>query len=440
MEKKISFRMVFLLAAVLSAGVSCEAGEKTGGFIDTKGLSYDEVKQAISDARPGDTVSLPEGEAMWNKPMVIDKGIKIVGAGAGKTVIYSGFSAPDRSNVFDTGDYLVIFRPSNPSTSDVFRLSGMTLDLKGKSYGILLQNKTVTAISQLRIDNNVIKDPAGNGNGILIHIYGTLYGVVDNNELVNGSIRCNGLDTLTWNNWDFDFGTAENMYFEDNRFKSPDAMYFYGEMGGRYCARYNTFDGTGSDNGLYPFSDMHGNMPSSGHNATMGVELYNNTITCNKGVCLMDQRGGKALIYNNTVETPSDASSKTREEYLDSLNPPTVSPVSGQPQHVSSSYYWNNVHGSSGRVEVYVNGTVNYGGDTGVVPRENRDFWAQGSSFNGTAGIGVGTFSERPATCTKGVGYWATDEKVLYIATATNVWTRSYTPYTYPHPLRSSMP
>jgi len=84
----------------------------------------------------------------------------------------------------------------------------------------------------------------------------------------------------------------------------------------------------------------------------------------------------------------------------------------------------------------------------------NRDYYAQVSDvaqtsatspFNGTTGTGYGTLARRPTTCTPHVGYWATDtgtwntydsqQGTLYTCTATNTWTPSYTPYTYPHPL-----
>lgn len=85
----------------------------------------------------------------------------------------------------------------------------------------------------------------------------------------------------------------------------------------------------------------------------------------------------------------------------------------------------------------------------------NRDWYTDNGSgtqtsstspFNGTSGVGWGTTAHRPTTCTKGVGYWATDQGSwnqsgsggqgeLFVCTATNTWSLYYTPYTYPHPL-----
>ena len=81
----------------------------------------------------------------------------------------------------------------------------------------------------------------------------------------------------------------------------------------------------------------------------------------------------------------------------------------------------------------------------GVVADKN--FYYANSNFNGSSGTGFGTLASRPATCTTGVGYWATDQGgwnqsgsggqgALYIC-GDSGWPSnpSYTPYSYPHPL-----
>ena len=91
----------------------------------------------------------------------------------------------------------------------------------------------------------------------------------------------------------------------------------------------------------------------------------------------------------------------------------------------------------------------------------NREFyvWCNAASnsgctsFNGTVGTGSGTLLPTNASaysgapnCTKGVGYFDTQifgtgsQGELFICTATNTWTASYVPYTYPHPLTGATP
>jgi hypothetical protein len=299
----------------------------------------------------------------------------------------------------------------------------------------MVYNPTTNPINKIRIDHTKIINPPMNRP---VTIGGTVYGVADNNEWHGFYMQFFGIDQASWQNLTFDFGTADNFYLEDNLFiGSAQDMLIASSAGARWCSRYNTYDGSACTGGLFPHHDAHGNGPAGSHNGVMGVEIYNNVTTIPKsyGLNLFQHRGGKALVYNNKVYTGS-AWAQEREEYNDVDNPPASSPISGQPQHVSDSYWWNNLLNDRDLILVEIIQTYNYGGDKGLVPQENREFWQQKVPFDGTVGMGVGLRSARPATCTKGVGYWATDEGRLYRATATNTWTLYYTPYTYPHPLR----
>lgn len=128
-------------------------------------------------------------------------------------------------------------------------------------------------------------------------------------------------------------------------------------------------------------------------------------------------------------------------------------------QALEPIYLWNNI-GSL----VSGWGGNTYNDDTNGRVVSDRDYYSSASGiqvsasspFNGTTGCGWGTLANRPTTCTTGVGYFATDQGswnqstsnpygvqmngadgVLYVASATNIWSIYYTPYTYPHPYNS---
>jgi hypothetical protein len=128
-------------------------------------------------------------------------------------------------------------------------------------------------------------------------------------------------------------------------------------------------------------------------------------------------------------------------------------------QALEPIYIWNN----DGSIAPGWGGFVVGNQSNGRVV-ENRDYYLPASGvqtsptspFDGTVGVGWGTLANRPATCTPGVAYFATDQGswntsssnpygvqqngasgVLYKCTAPNTWTPYYTPYTYPHPLQA---
>jgi hypothetical protein len=119
-----------------------------------------------------------------------------------------------------------------------------------------------------------------------------------------------------------------------------------------------------------------------------------------------------------------------------------------QPQMVSNSYYWSN-RTTAGAASIAL---LAQGDCTNCVapgPRANVDVFFD--SMGG--GVGCGPLSGRPATCSPGFAYWATDQSctnlsgmvgrapatpisgTLYKCTGTNTWTAYFTPLAYPHPL-----
>jgi len=405
--------------------------------------SFTDVSASIAIARPGDTVIVPAGSAIWNSSLIITKGIKLIGAGIGQTIITGGFSAG--TNYFTNSGYMVVYEPSNPEANEPFRLSGFTFDGGGNCHWLKLSNRpTSTPIyipRKIRIDHNrVLNTKLELG----IMIFGELYGVADNNEFVGARSRHLGLDELAWRNLTFSYGTADNFYFEDNVYNLGGKELAYAEAGARYCIRHNTINLTAQD--LFSLHDAHGNNPGA-WSGTMGLEIYANAIDAHGNyLSVADHRGGKGLIYDNTVSNTTPTYIEVREEFFDYDGPgPAKNSISGQPQYVSESYYWNNqLNGALIPVNIppgiYPNGgTLDYGGELGIVPQFDRDCWKQSAAFNGTSGIGYGPLSSRPTTCTKGVAYWATDTKTLYRCIATNTWEDYYKPYTYPHPLRTEL-
>ena len=176
---------------------------------------------------------------------------------------------------------------------------------------------------------------------------------------------------------------------------------------------------------------QHGNQ-GGGICALMLCELYENTANAlSTGVNRWEyQRGGKLLCYNNTLSgSYSGHPSQTCND-----DTADVDPVN-QIQHPIDTYFWNNTSNGS-LMSTTVSQTINYGGDIGIVPREDVHFWNQKVPFTGASGVGVGLLSARPSSgLVAGVGYWATDTKTLYRAVNSTTWEVFYTPYTYPHPL-----
>lgn len=411
-----------------------------------------DVVAVVGAASTNDTVFVPAGSCTWNSQLQISKGITLQGAGVGLTIITAA-----------TGSTAIVsYAPANASLNEKFRMTGFEFHLGDTTPPFKLTNETVpfTPITKIRLDHNSWKDCGG-----VTEIYGSVYGVIDHNEIHGhyhadhyGRAAAGG--QTSWNTETFTFGTNLLLYYENNTFNIKRTISTCGH-GGRVAFRYNTinFLTPNSTSDFYPIFDAHGNQ-SSGVYACMGTEVYGNVYN-NNGYNFfgMDQRGGmEVYFYNTFAGTPS---LNVREEYCDTLSPTNYGTKSsdGETQHVSKSYYWNN-RNSSGNL-------VNAGVTQNSCPSEysiaeNVDIWNDArkvGTFDGTYGIGCGPLSARPATCTTGVAYWATNQScsgvpsesvgegltnplsgTLFRCVATNTWQAFFVPYTYPHPLTADTP
>jgi len=404
--------------------------------------SLADVSTAITAASSGDTVIVPAGSCTWDTGLTITKGIILQSAG-GTTLVNN------------TGGDLITYKPADFTLNSAFRMTGFTINLNSSGSGLILDGNSADSPlnpqTKIRIDHNTfitdVTDTSTSHQGI--NNKGML-GVIDNNTFTNiafplRSSNFYGTGEAIWNNWTgLTYGGSNNMYYEDNVFTGAtniiDCQY-----ANRYVMRYNTIT-TVADS--YPLMDMHGNQDAAHGDmwACFGGEIYGNNINAvDKSVRLLDHRGGKALVFFNNVNTSANFNQiQVRDEYADSDNPST----NAQPQYPSDSYYWINRKGVTG-----TNNTINQPTQVDGKPAADSEYHQYTDTFDGTSGMGCGALDSRPATCTMGVGYWATTQScsdltgmvgkgatpingTLYKCTSENTWTAYFTPYQYPHPLR----
>lgn len=499
-------RILFIIIICLLSFIS----NSYAATVNASSCSLTDVRNAINSASRGDTVQVPEGDCDWNDSLVITKAIVLQGAGGTQTKIRSTIFST--GNIFDSrgAPYLkpmIQYAPANVTLDGpvLFRVTGFQFDcnMATVTYGdwtdlhatpFFRVEVSGTSIKKIRIDNNRIinshRTLLYNSNwGVPISFMGGATGLIDNNYIAGARpgiehIRwSNAFTGTTWSGWDN--GTDDNLFVEDNYIVQS---YNYSQVlmtgqGGSFVARYNTFDYTNCGRTWFYASDTHGIQWRD--YSSLGAEFYGNKIIppANADHTLIDMRGSRhKIFYNKSTSTTNVAGMSLRDfcgpvacNKLTNYTCPATAlyagvkacKVDGQTQNAEKTYIWNNRNGNNTLVSLEVTvGDPYYpppdpNGITGAKAlREDVDYAYQKSSYNGTTGVGCGTFANRPSSCTKGTAYWATDQScssvsdsnyginpsqpingILYYCTNTNTWSSesaSYKPYTYPHPFRGS--
>lgn len=430
------------------------------------------VQAAIDEAADRETVAVPAGSCTWSSSVDIDgKGITLRPVeGAAVTITDSLTTAGIlRVTVGATPVRVTGFTFDANSTNKTG--TQPTIDVLGTGTGFRIDNNTFNNILKRGIRVNSIAD----GD--------PLYGVIDNNAFncPTEKAACQGVaiiagDTFTSDlaassasfGRPLDLGGPAAVYVEDNVFTYADTQdgIVEGYGGARYVLRFNE---------ICRGAQGHHGTDSGNYRGALKFEIYLNDFNCSTTARTHHLRSGTGVVFGNTYHadyglsvmanersndgcsncsdwgicdgtSEYDANESGGEGYAcrDQIGTVFGAALDDASYTLVPLYSWSNTKDGAAQDLAFALAASGRLVEKHIL--ENRNFYNEDASFDGTSGVGVGVIGSRPATCTTGVGYWATDEGSwnasgddgrLYRCTATNTWTLHFTPYDYPHPLRS---
>ncbi|HLG59273.1 MAG TPA: hypothetical protein VI485_28295 [Vicinamibacterales bacterium] len=446
--------------------VASPAGAATVG---ATGCSSSAVQSAINSASNGDTVRVPAGTCTWTTAVSIpnSKSLVLEGAGIGQTTIRDGV----------TTDAMLVLNVRDPY---FIRITAFTFDLNQVSKSNSRGSVRVlgNGLDNFRIDHIRFTNITGRAIGIDPN-GAEISGLIDHNTFecpTDGgcqsvTVTGDGPQESAHMGRPYEPGSNKFVFVEDNTFnysyQNDGGVEGYG--GARFVLRFNAMHGV--------TQGSHG-ADSGNYRGTHSFEIYRNTFDLDTWVISstsprsITHRSGTGFVFDNSVSSeygfyhlrnyrsegsygvwgecdgtsPWDGNESGKQGYpcLDQIGHVFTDVLNGT-NLLAPLYTWGNTKG---------NGQLNAEPSGGTRLKtlhvlENRDYYNQDMTFDGTTGVGVGPFASRSTTCTRGVGYWATDrgswnasgaDGQFFKCTSTNTWTLNYTPYTYPHPLTTFVP
>jgi hypothetical protein len=258
----------------------------------------------------GDTINVPSGSCTWTSSLSVSKGISIIGAGSGSTVILDNINQGQ------------VFKVSLSSATETFRLSGMTIQPSPSMTSSMLAQPAIaslggacnsTTCSHLRLDHLSMPGwlSGSNFQGFLVYV-DDFFGVMDhlnvsqNNEFVAiGHSTYGGVGNDGDNSWaqPDSYGSGNALYIENSTFTTPDNRQHAvtdTDVGGgaRFVFRFNNLTNS--------TIQTHGTESTGRTRGSRQVEIYNNTLLCTdnaSGCDFAGLRSGSALSFDNTLQT-----------------------------------------------------------------------------------------------------------------------------------------
>ncbi|MGZ3805960.1 MAG: hypothetical protein ACXVB4_17220 [Pseudobdellovibrionaceae bacterium] len=272
-----------------------------------KSCSYDDVKATVDAAAAGETVQIPAGTCVWTTTLAVAKGIKILGAGIGSTIIQD--KVPKGGPTCSGGGGIFEFTVNSPEN---FRVSNLTIaggDPVPQQCGIGSINLYGTS-KVFRVDH--LEFTGLQQTAIAAH--GNLTGVIDHARFSGPHMIGIFVDHQNWlgaengdGSWadDLHLGTEQAVYIEDCVFDASltsgltDAITL--GAGGRVVARYNTF--TETRIGIF------GTDTSGRSRAGRSFEIISNNFNLTKftNFDAVWIGGGTGVIAKNTVNNTQGA-------------------------------------------------------------------------------------------------------------------------------------
>jgi hypothetical protein len=281
-------------AAGIETPASIQGQTATGGHIlYAASCQQEDIQAAVTRARDGDLVVVPPGQCTWRTLQsytpsveIQDKGITLMGAGAGRTVI-----ADETGPNFHEEPIVVI-------DASGFRITGFTFE------GMKRRSSTEKAITMSgdcanwRIDHCAFDVSASEIGSQGSGVTPTGSGVVDHCTFLNTytSIAFMGDGSDSWER-PLALGSAEAVYAEDN-VMSNTAIAGDGATdaynGARYVFRHNSV--------LNARAGHHG-FDSGGYRSPHSFEIYANTFhwTVSNSWYTWRSRGGTGVLFDNTI-------------------------------------------------------------------------------------------------------------------------------------------
>lgn len=284
--------------AILLLALTC--GVASGAIINSAGVDYISVSNAVALAHPGDIVQLPAGTNGWWNTILVS-GITLQGAGTNSTKV------TDETPVIGGVPMMLISTVSNFQTrvTGIQFSAGVTNNISTFPNNSSGNIQIGGAAPKWRIDHCTFTLLSGKS----ILLSGDTYGLIDDNYFhtfnrISVQSFGSGYGDEDWAST-ITFGSSNATYVESNVFKDDNNFGWIDiASGGRLVFRYNTCDGF--------YLNTHGPDEAPRFRGVRYLECYMNTMThtaalspgsYNNFYTGVDIRGGTGIIFSNTFST-----------------------------------------------------------------------------------------------------------------------------------------